>query len=216
MSTTTPFVDIQGLYRLGFPTNLSMVVAEVAEIMPAAPATGGSRQQIRIRATGSLVVDVHIFDQATTLPMSAIGGVVRISASPNAQRALVWERSKAAKPSSNVGAIVVRRQANIEFFQANQAALAGITAFGVLLATPTPEAPPTLSSAPAAPVTPPPVAPSVSAHGSESAPFSVAKNFGECLQVARQALGATADPEDVRATARLVYEETYGRRTAVA
>ncbi len=207
---TPSFVEIPRLYSLPFNTGFSIVVGQIAEVMPASPATGGSRQQIRIHAPGSVLIDVQIFDHAETIPMSSVGSVVRFSASPNAVRALVWERSKASKPTANIGVIVVRKQARLEIFRPEQAAMVGATAFGAAVATP---------SQGAAPVVAPPLrhdqspapAPQESRAG-ETTSLEIARRFGECLEAARRALGPQADPDDVRVTAKVIYEEKFSRR----
>ncbi len=219
MSIATTLLEIREMHKLPFPTRLSVVVAEIAEVYPYAPSTGGSRQQIRIIQPGpfAMAVDVQLFDQQAAIPMSASGSVIRISANPDAARALVWERSKASKPSTPRGTLVVRSQARMEVFPKASIAMAGITAFGAMVATTTPAADPAPASPgrdsarPAALVAA--SIPSVPASGREAdVMMRIAQDFGECLGVARKVLGPEADPEDVRATARVIYEESARRR----
>jgi hypothetical protein len=212
VSFSSPLIEISRLYSLPFSTAFSLVVGQIAEVMPASPATGGSRQQIRIHSPGSILIDVQIFDQPESLPMHSVGSIVRFSASPNAVRALVWERSKAAKPSANVGVLVVRKQAHLEVLRPEQAAMVGITSYGAVVAAPTqgggtPALQPQHRLEPVA-STPPP---QESANGDKSA-LEIARHFGECLAIARKALGPQADPDDIRTTARVIYEEKFGRR----
>lgn len=222
MSITPAVIELEGLYRTPFATPLSLVVAQIIEVAPSSPSPGGSRQMIRVQTAGSIGIDVQMFDQEAPLPMRANGGFVRISASPNAIRAIVWERSKATKPTQRVGVIVVRKQAHVEIFTPDQEGMLAREGFGVRVAKgseapqtnePTARPSPAAEQLPLITETPAKVTPAPVAAPSSSA-LEIARHFGECLAAARTVLGSAADPEDVRMTAKLIYEEKFARRHA--
>jgi hypothetical protein len=175
---------------------------------------------IRIGCPGCVPIDVQLFDQGETIPMVLTGGVIRITASPNAVRALVWERSKAMKPSMRIGALVVRKQAHMDLFRTGQEVAAGISALGFVVAqaSPTPPRARTEENRAASrsgrmefPTE------TESSFAKDTTPVSameIAQSFGECLAAARSALGPDARDEDVRFAAKVTFDQVMGKRIA--
>jgi hypothetical protein len=217
---TGGFSKLEGIFSIPLGTQLSLVVAQIAEVYPGTPATGGARQELRLRSSSNgALFSVHIFDYAEPIQQRAEGGFLRVSASPHAKRAIVWERSKATRPSAgNIGTLVVRKNAHVEVFSSADAARAGDLGFRVaeLAPAPTPAAPVAQVPDPAAPAfrqvsitsaaSKPPLPIGEDQYG---ALVEVSRRFGLCLQAAREALGESASVEDVHAAARVAYSQVF-------
>lgn len=215
MSLALGLAPLSRLSALSFPAPLSMVVARVVEVFPAKPATNGSHQLIRV-GDGALVLDLNLFDQSQALPQSTVGGFIRLSA-PNSPKSLVVERSKASRPTHNVPSLVARRNCYIEIFGEAQACAmqigtGGFSAGQMSLPLTEPHSAVAPVPAPAAPSSPTVAS---RAHGAPtSALVDIGRQFAECLTAARAALGQAASDDDVRFTARVIFDRTYGARTA--
>lgn len=215
MSLALGLAPLSQLSKLPFPAPIAMVVARVIEIYPAKPSTNGSHQLVRV-GDGALVLDLNLFDQAQALPQSALGGFIRLAA-PNSPKALVVERSKASRPQHNVPSLVARRNCQIELFSEQQAVVmqlgvCGFTAGQMTLPLAAPTAAPDVAPVPQVAPTPPQGATALGA--AHASLVDVGRQFGECLAAARAALGSGASEDDVRFTARVIFDRTFGARSA--
>ncbi len=196
------------LTGLAFDTQLTFVVARISEVYPARPAPGGSRQEIRIGdQPGGVGVWVNLFDQAQPIPQKATGGIIRITGSPNARNPIAWERSKAAKPSSNTGTLIVRKNAFVELLLDGSLELYGPLGYRSVLASAPVEPPQRPAPSPVA--SPQSRVADAPADGCTTAIEQTTRFFAECLMCARRTLGPGADPEDVRATAKITFAHVY-------
>lgn len=218
MSITAGISELHALHTLPFPSQLSLLIAAVQEVYPSTPSTGGSRQQLRLADGRGSRIDVQLFDQGAAVPMNAVGMLMRLSASPNAKRAMVWEQSKAVSPRHRVGTLVVRAQAKLELFTTAQAATMGVSAMGFLVAEAS-SRPQTVQPAPVAQA--PEFMPTTlgTGHvapreGADPTAVEIARCFSECLTAAKTVLGPSASAEDVQATARATFDQMMSRRPA--
>jgi hypothetical protein len=209
MSTVIGFNPLSSLLSLELGSRLTQLVAPITEIYPFGPKPPGTQQQLRIALPNRFAVDLWIYDRPQ-ITRDYEGGVIRINASPNAAKALMWIQSRAVKPSVRSGVLVSRPPATIEIFNVKQARQIGLTEYGFTL--PLPPALPERPSIPAQPFVKPaasatPIAPTPAVGSSSNPPIdALAKQYADCLRSARAVLGEEASSEDVHASAKAVFE----------
>lgn len=232
MSITPGFTSITALTQCPLDTAITSFVAEICEIYP----RRGTSQEISfVNPRGGVIMGL-IYDQPSAIEQTFTGGMIRVTSSPRTPKALAWERAKSEKPSSGQGVVIIRSRANIEVMHGGKAAETRFGQVGFTVPAPVsqpdrPAAAPAKTSAPlpapvmaapvaaVAPVAPPPPAAPPSDPASNppmtstgNSPIALlAQTFASCLQSARMALGPGADPEDIRAAARVIYEDVRPR-----